>query len=287
MEKNKNKYMEMPAASEQAADVAHQPEDAAMKTVMQFFADELLPYLGIKGEVIRIAPTELVYLEVKKLFEDFNLEMKDGSWLHFEFQSSNEGLKSLKRFRTYEALTSYLHDVSVTTYVLYSGNIRHPMTKFREGLNTYRVRPITMKSKNADKVLEKLEKKIKSGRHVTKSDLIPLILTPLMDGQSSLMERFRAAFCTIKQCKSLTSKETQKMEAVVYAMAEKFLDEFDLNQLRKEIRMTRIGKMMLEEGENRVSQLIQQLIQANRMDDIRKATSDKKYREKLYKEFHL
>lgn len=65
------------------------------------------------------------------------------------------------------------------------------------------------------------------------------------------------------------------------------MDEFDLDQLRKEIRMTRIGKMMLEESENRVSRLIQQLIQANRMEDIRKATSDKEYREKLYKEFHL
>ena len=32
--------------------------------------------------------------------------MEDGSWKHFEFQSKNEGLASLKRFRTYEALTS-------------------------------------------------------------------------------------------------------------------------------------------------------------------------------------
>lgn len=287
MEKNKNNKMEMSAASDQAAETAYQPEDAAMKTVMQFFADELLPYFGIKEKAVRIAPTELVHLEVKKLFEDFNLEMEDGSWLHFEFQSTNEGRKGLKRFRTYEALTSYQHDVSVTTCVLFSGNIRHPMFKFKEGLNTYRVHPIIMKSKNADRVLEKLEKKIRIGSPLVNTDLIPLVLTPLMGGESSLMERFRAAFRTIKQSKACTSKETQKMEAVVYAMAEKFLDEADLEQLRKEIRMTRLGKMMLEEGENRLNTLYLMLIQEDRMDDVIKAANDKEYRCKLYEEFHL
>lgn len=287
MEKNSNNKMEMSAASNQAAETAYQPEDAAMKTVMQFFADELLPYFGIKGNAVRIAPTELVHLEVKKLFEDFNLEMEDGSWLHFEFQSTNEGRKGLKRFRTYEALTSYQHDVSVTTCVLFSGNIRHPIFKFKEGLNTYRVHPIIMKSKNADRVLEKLEKKIRAGSPLVNADLIPLVLTPLMGGESSLMERFRAAFRTIKQSKTYTSKETQKMEAVVYAMAEKFLDRADLEQLRKEIRMTRLGQMMLEEGENRLNTLYLMLIQENRMDDVIKAANDKEYRRKLYEEFHL
>ena len=85
---------------------------------MQFFADELLPYLNIKGKVVSFAPTELVHLELQKLFQDFNFIMEDGTWKHFEFQSTNEGLKGLKRFRAYEALTSYQYNVTVETYVL-------------------------------------------------------------------------------------------------------------------------------------------------------------------------
>ncbi len=41
--------------------------------------------------------------------------------------------------RTYEALTSYQHKVPVTTYVLFSGNIKNPRTSFTEGINTYKV----------------------------------------------------------------------------------------------------------------------------------------------------
>ena len=61
--------------------------------------------------------TEAVHLELKKLLQDLNLVMEDGSWIHFEFQSKNEGLEGLKRFHVYEAVTSYQYKVKITTYV--------------------------------------------------------------------------------------------------------------------------------------------------------------------------
>ena len=60
-----------------------QHEDAVLKTSMQFFAEDLFPYFGIKGKVVSFAPTELVHLELQKLFQDFNFVMEDGTWKHF------------------------------------------------------------------------------------------------------------------------------------------------------------------------------------------------------------
>lgn len=48
-----------------------QQEDAALKTCMQFFADELLPYLGIDGHVSAFGPTDLVHLDLKKTLSGF------------------------------------------------------------------------------------------------------------------------------------------------------------------------------------------------------------------------
>ena len=121
---------------------AKEHEDAALKVSIQYFADELLPHFGIEGKVVSVAPTELVELEIHKLFQDFNLVMDDGTWKHFEFQSTNEGILGLKRFRTYEAITSYQNNVSVTTYVLFSGEIKNPVTEFTEGINTYRIKAV-------------------------------------------------------------------------------------------------------------------------------------------------
>lgn len=72
--------------------------------------------MGIRKKAVEIAPTELVHLDVKTFYEDFNMVMDDGSWIHLEFQSENGGLDGLKRFRVYEALTSYQSKNSLADY---------------------------------------------------------------------------------------------------------------------------------------------------------------------------
>ena len=153
-------------------------EDAALKTVAHFFADELLPHFGIEGKVVAFGPTELVNIDIARFYQDINLVMENGEWKHFEFQSTNEGVEGLKRFRVYEALSSYQNKVSVTTYVLYSGKIKHPVTEFSEGENTYRVVPIIMQDESADELFEQLAAKMERGEELTRADLVPLTLCP-------------------------------------------------------------------------------------------------------------
>ena len=242
------KEKKTPSGTVQVPAKVFQEEDAALKTVMHFFADEVLPFLNIPGKVIGFAPTELVRLDIQKFFQDFNLVMEDGSWKHFEFQSTDGGIKDLKRFRVYEAVTSYQYSVPVTTYVLYSGNICHPATQFTEGVNTYRVRPILMQEMDAGKNFRELRKKIQTGS-LAKGDLVSLALCPLMGGDIPQKNRIKDAFELLKEAGDiLDSEETQKIEAVIYAMAEKFLEKMDLEEVMEEISMTRLGEMLVNKG---------------------------------------
>ena len=240
-----------------------QVEDAVMKTVMQCFKDELLPYFGIKGKAVAIAPTEAVHLELKKLLQDLNLVMGDGSWIHFEFQSKNEGLEGLKRFRVYEAVTSYQYKVKITTYVLFSGKIQNPMTEFTEGVNTYRIQPIIMTKFNIDELMRKLQEKIDVGEKLTKEDLVPLTLCPLMGGDMSQKDRIKKALeLSRKAEEDIPKNEVEKIESVVYAMAEKFLENVEMDEIREMMRMTRLGQMLREEGreEGRYQNLISKIL---------------------------
>ncbi len=83
-----------------------QHEDAALKVTMWFFAEELLPYFGIREKVAGFAPTESVSFQISKQYQEFNFIMEDGSWKHFEFQSINEGKQGLRRFSSDEAGTN-------------------------------------------------------------------------------------------------------------------------------------------------------------------------------------
>ena len=227
---------------------ASQHEDAALKTAMHFFAEELLPFWGIEGKVVGFAPTEQVHLEIQKLYQDTNLIMEDGSWKHFEFQSKNEGLAGLKRFRQYEATASRQYGVSVITYVLFSGKIQNPMTEFTEGINTYRIIPIIMKKENADIFLKELLEKKNAEKPITREELVRLTLCPLMGGEIGIKQRLQIACEITRGETAVTKEEIQKIEAVIYAMADKFLEGLDMEEFVEGMKMTRLGEMLVKEG---------------------------------------
>ena len=279
----------------------NQHEDAAIKMMVDFFREELLAYFQIEGKVVGIAPTEVVDLKIHKLFQDFNLIMDDNSWKHFEFQSTNEGLVGLKRFRVYEAVTSYQHKVEVTTYVLYSGKIKCPMTEFTEGINTYRIQPIIMQDKNADEEIKRLEEKRAKGKPITKEDLVPLTLSPLMSGEMEQKDRIKTVIHLSKEAEGLSYEDRERIQAVVYAMAEKFLDETELEEVKEVLKMTRLGEMLVNDGiklgieqgigqgtilgEEKFAKLAQRMLEAGRIEELKQAIEDKGYRDRLFEEF--
>lgn len=240
-------YMKKKGKKKQSAKLSMH-EDVALKITAQFFRDEIMPTLNIEGEVVSILPTEEIHLELKKGFEDFNYLMDDDSIKHFEFQSTNEGIGGLKRFRTYESQMSYKYKKAVTTYVLFSGKIKNPMTEFTEGVNTYRVVPIIMQDRNADKVIAELKNKQELGEEITKADFLPLILCLLMSGQLSQKERVLAAYEITRKATDVDAEIIRKVEAVIYIMADKFLDSKEMEQLKEEVKMTRLGKMLYDDG---------------------------------------
>lgn len=225
-----------------------QHEDAALKTAFRYFSDELLPYFGIHKKVVEIAPTELVHLDVKIFHEDFNFIMDDGSWAHFEFQSKNEGMDGLKRFRVYEALASYQQKVPVTTYVLFSGRIKNPMTEFTEGVNTFRIVPIVMQGHNADQLIADLQRKQESGEALKKEDLVLMSLCLLMGGEMPLKDRAKAACRMTREAVAVEPEERGRLETILYVMADKFLDAAEMDELMEVIGMTQLGQKLVKRG---------------------------------------
>lgn len=223
-------------------------EDAVLKVGMQFFADELLHFFQIEGEVDKIALTEQVHLELLKKYEDFNIVMKTGGWKHFEFQSTNEGKAGLKRFRTYEAIASQQYDVEITTYVLYSGQIQNPVTELTEGINTYRIVPIIMTDWKIEDYLAGLVQKQQEGRLLEKKDLVPLTICTLMGGEMPMRERIKEAFRYTHEAKYIMGYEQRKIEAMIYTMATKFLEQSDMKEIEEAIKMTGLVAKLVGEG---------------------------------------
>lgn len=228
---------------------SNQPlEDRALKMAAQFFGTELLPRLGIPGKVRRIAPTEQVHLEMKDFFEDFNFEMENGVWYHFEFESDAITKKDLIRFRSYESVTSYYYGVEVITYVICTVDVASPMMELKQGINRYRVQVIHLKEKDADLIIEMLEEKQRSQR-LGRGDLAELLLTPLMSGKKEISERIEKSVRLIQQEGDLLGKEDLlRMESVLYTFAMKFLSKVELKNIQEVFEMTILGQMLEAKG---------------------------------------
>ncbi|MCD7743871.1 MAG: hypothetical protein LUI13_01035 [Lachnospiraceae bacterium] len=227
---------------------ASQTEDGIMKVMMGFFTEEMLPHFGISQKVSAYTLTEEVQLVLRKGYQDFNFLMEDKSIIHFEFQSKNGGTEDLRRFRSYEGNLSYQLKAPVTTYVLFSGKIKRPMTELIEGVNTYKIIPIIMSKRNADELLARVRNKIDKGESLTRDDLVMLPLLPVFGGESSQIERIQGAFEITARADQVPREDVEKIEAAIYAMATKFLDRSELKLIKGGIKMTYLGKLLVEDG---------------------------------------
>lgn len=224
-------------------------EDLALKTAANFFGEELLPVLGISGIVEYIAPTETVKLEARQMYQDFNYVMEDGSWSHLEFESDSVTDEDLRRFREYEAAVSRTFGVAVVTYVICSSKVKQLKAELKAGINTYRVKIVRLKGRDADLLFKRLEEKRKRGERLERADFVSVLLTPLMSGKSQIGERIMKGLKLLQGASgSVSAEEQEKMLAVLYTFADKFVGEKELNQVKEMIAMTKLGKLLMDDG---------------------------------------
>ena len=57
-----------------------------------------------------------------------------------------------------------------------------------------------------------------------------------------------AAYEITRKATEVDAEIIRKVEAVIYIMADKFLDSKEMEQLKEEIKMTRLGKMLYDDG---------------------------------------
>lgn len=225
------------------SDIKH--EDLIMKKAMDVFAEEGLKFFGIDKKVKDSSSTEIVVLEAKNLHMDYTFLMEVDTYIHVEFQTTDKGKDDLRRFRAYESLLSFQTGKDVVTYVVYSNGIQNVKTILETGINQYNVKAVSMFDKDGDIVIQEVEEKLNNNIEVTKQDLIALTFTPIMSGKLSKLDKI---IKSIRLVKKIDNEYRYDVESMLYAFADKFLDGKDLEKVKEEISMTKLGEMLVEDG---------------------------------------
>ncbi|SHJ77076.1 protein of unknown function [Hathewaya proteolytica DSM 3090] len=170
------------------------------------------------------------------------------TFTHFEFQTTDKGKTDLRRFRAYEALLSHQTGKEVVTYVVYSGNIKSTDGILKTGINEYKVNSISMADMDGDKIYSDILLKIELGEKITKQDIISLTFTPIMGGNTEIADKIINA---IKIVKNVYSEYKYDVESILYAFASKFLSGRALNKVKEELKLTELGKSLIQEGKEK------------------------------------
>ncbi len=197
--------------------------------------------------------------------------------------------------------------------MIFTGELIKPVYEETYGINTYRTIPISMQDKDADILLETFKENKKLQKPLSQTDLVALALTPVMGSKKSRSQRIFEAVTLIRNEKN---EDAQRVLAVLYAFAEKFMkDPTELEKLKEVMRMTRLGQMLFDEGLEQgreagleqglkqgreaglklgleqgcevINQLNTLLLRDDRIEDLKKAASDIAYQKQLIKEYHL
>ena len=272
-------------------------EDAVMKMGFDYFRDTILKTLNIHYEFVDSKPTEAIEIHIDNLYMDYNFLTTEDVIVHIEFQTTEDHVTDdLMRFHVYEAILMRKEKKKVITYVIYSGGIKKVKTKLDCGIYTYQVNPVYLTGHDADEIFQSVKAKIEAGEPLSEDDFANLTLTPLMTSKMCRKDVIKEAIQIVKQEKQLTAEKTM---AMLYTLADKFLSAGELNEIKEVLAMTRIGQMLYddgvkkgmergrEEGQKQLTELMNKLIEADRLDDLKKVAKDKEFKEQLLKEFGI
>lgn len=171
--------------------------------------------------------------------------MEDDTYIHVEFQTTDKRKDDLRRFRAYESLLSFETSKDVVTYVVYSNGIHNTNPILKTGINEYSIKAVSMYDKNGDIIIQEIETKLNKNIEITKQDLIALTFTPIMGGKLTKLDRI---IKSIRLVKKIDNQYRYDVESMLYAFADKFLDEKDLEKVKEEISMTKLGEMLVKDG---------------------------------------
>ena len=125
-----------------------------------------------------------------------------------------------------------------------------------------------------------------------------------MASTMSRKDIIKEAIQIVRQEKQPTAEKTM---AMLYTLADKFLNTDELEEIKEVLTVTRLGQMIYDDGikkgieqgiekgieqgieqeEMRNSALIANLLKEKRVADLQRSAEDKEYRKKLLKEFGL
>lgn len=289
-------------------DIAYQNKDITAKILAEALKGKSLAALGLPElRITDSLPTNLPAIESNELRLDHLFVLEDGVVAIMDYESEYERgnyikyLNYIARVLKRYARQGELPKLSqIKMVVIYTADVTKDEVEAIYDLGGVRLRvdQAFLLNLDTEQILRELTDAIRIKETLSEEELIELMVLPLtVKGRAEKQPMIEVA---VNLAKGLPDRK-QSLQALagILTFSDKVIERNYREQIKKEMRMTQIGQMLieeglerglekgLEEGQERVNRLNWALAKQNRSEDIIKAAGDKEWQKKLFEEFGL
>lgn len=265
--------------------IAYQNKDILFKILCQTYKEKSFLAYGINLPPIReLLPTNLPQISANEKEIDNLFLLEDGTYAIVDYEAEYRKKNQIKYLnyiaRIMEAYYLKQDDFHLRLIVIYTGDVKSAPSGFETNCVTLRMEQAFLSHLNGNKIFHAIHKKIQSGIPLEDDDLMKLIVLPLTvpgsNGKQKMPEKVVAL-----------SERIQNKEQQIFALSgaivasDKFIDRAYLEQIRRMIHMTQLGKLYEKEKieygkqktKERTSEMALKMLQRNiDMADIMEIT---------------
>ena len=208
------------------------------------FRNVTLAFYGINTAPIKeLINPELPDVVVTGGAADVVFLLTDDSYLHFVFQTGHSGTEAMVKCAGYDLRLFERDRRLIHTVVIYTSEVKNKPTGLKIGALAYNPDVILMGDYDGNAIFAELESKINAGDELTDTDMLNLVMLPLM---RHTMPRHDLAVKSVALAQTIA--DTAKKEACIaaaYAFASKYLSGDETEKLLEVLRMTDLGAMLV------------------------------------------
>ena len=238
--------------------IAYQNKDIASKVFAERFKNKSLTVYGLNiPKIIQVLPTNLPEVTASELRIDNLFLLEDGSIAIIDYESDYHKQNKVKYIGyIHRILDRYFRegktDVTLRMIVIYTADVAPDGTNdtLDAGAIKISVDAAFLSKLDSEQIRKQLNEKIKAGEDLTESEIMEFIILPLTykkDKQGEAIEE------TLNLAKKIKDENTMVFViAGILVFSDKVIDE-ELSKRTKEwIKMTKVGRLFVEEAEQQV-----------------------------------
>ncbi len=233
--------------------IAYQNKDIEFKILSETYRERSFEAYGLKLPRIKaVLPTNLPEVSANELRMDNLFLLEDDTYALVDYESENTTENRIKYLNYIARVVKRIHADSgkvpqIRMIAIYTGEVKEAESVFGTGCVTLHMEQVFVSHLPAEEIYRRVRYKLENGEKLQEQELMQLVILPLAGtGKEEKQQWIRRI---IRLAKQIKNEEEQKFVfSGLLVASDKFISDEDSELIRREITMTKVGKMIYEEG---------------------------------------